>query len=91
MRIIQIQLELCKGQETTMEKAGLRKGRGAREQIANLSDSQRAQGSTTKWSKCFKDYTKDFESLQYLKMWNGIRSVGITKHLKVLIQDLHTE
>jgi hypothetical protein len=42
MRIIQIQLELYIGHETSMEQAGLRKGRGVREQIANVSDSWRA-------------------------------------------------
>jgi hypothetical protein len=73
------------------EQAGLRKGRGAREQIVDVSDSWRAQGSTTKMSKCFIDCTKDFDSVQHLKMWNSIRSVGIPKHLTVLIQDLHTE
>jgi hypothetical protein len=44
-----------------MEQAGLRKGRWAREQIANVSDSWRAQGSNIKMSKSFIDYTKDFE------------------------------
>jgi hypothetical protein len=42
------------------EQAGLRKGRGAREQIAN-SDSWRAQVNTIKMPICFIDYTKDFE------------------------------
>jgi hypothetical protein len=73
-----------------MEQAGLRKGHGAREQIGNVSESWTVQRSTTKMSICFIDYTKDFDSVQYLKMWNSIRSVGITKHLTVLIQDLHT-
>jgi hypothetical protein len=83
MRIIQIQLKLYIGHETPMERAGLRKGCGTREQIANVSDSWRAQGSTIKMSICFIDYTKDFDSVQHLKMWNSIRSVGITKHLTV--------
>jgi hypothetical protein len=74
-----------------MEQAGLRKGRGARDQTANVSESRTAQGSTTKMSICFIDYTKYFDSVQYLKMWNSIRSVGITKHWTVLIQDLQAE
>jgi hypothetical protein len=72
-----------------MEQAGLRKGHRARDQIANVSESWTAQGSTTKMSNCFKNYTKDFDSVQHLKMWNSIRSMGITKHLTVLIRDLH--
>jgi hypothetical protein len=74
-----------------MEEAGFRKGCGAREQIANVNQSWTAQGSTTKMLNSFIDYTKDFDSVQQLKMRNSIRSVGITKHLTGLIQDIHTE
>jgi len=74
-----------------MEQAGLRKGLGAREQIASVSESWTRQGSTRKMSNCFIYYTKDSDSVQQLKMLNRIRSVEITKHLTVLIQDLHTE
>ena len=48
LRIIPKQLELCIGLETPMEGAGLRKGREAVEQTANVSESWTAQGSTTK-------------------------------------------
>jgi len=74
-----------------MEQARLRKGCGARDQITKISKSWPVQGSTTKMSNCFIDYTKDFDSAQHLKMWDNIGSVGITKHLTVLIRDLHTE
>ena len=68
-----------------MEQAGLRKGQGGREQITNVSESWTERGSTTKMSNCFIDYTKDCDSVQHLNMCNSIRSVGITKHLTVLI------
>jgi len=74
-----------------MEQAGLREGHGARVQIASVSDSWTAQGNTTKMSNWFMDYKKDIDSVQHLKIWNSIRSVRISKHLTVLIQDLHTE
>jgi hypothetical protein len=90
-RIIQKQLESYIWYETPIEQAGLKEGRGAREQIANVSDSWRAEGSTTTISNCFIDYTKDCDSVQHIKMWNSRRSVGISKHLTVLIRDLHTE
>jgi hypothetical protein len=90
LRIIQKQLELYVGNELPTEQAGLRKWHGARDQIANVLIMDRA-GSTTKMSNCFIDYTKDFDSVQHLKMWNSIRSVGIPQHLTVLIRDLHTE
>ena len=91
LRIIQKQLESCTEHETPIEPLGLRKGLGAREQIASVRESWTEQGSTTKMSNCFIDHTKDFDSVQHLKMWNSIRSVGIPKHLTALIRDLHTE
>jgi len=74
-----------------MGQAGLREVLGAREQLASVSESWTSQGSTMKMSNCFIHYTKHFDSVEQLKMWNRIRSVEITKHLTVLIQDLHTE
>jgi hypothetical protein len=83
--IIQKQLQTYIGYETAIEQAGLRKGRGGREQIVSVMETWTAQWSTTKMSNCFINYTKDFGSVQHLKMWKSIRSVGITKHLTVLI------
>jgi hypothetical protein len=74
-----------------MEQTGLRKGREAWEQIANVNESWTAQGSSTIMSNCLVEYTKDFDSVQHIKMWNSIRSVGIPKHLTVLIRHIHTE
>ena len=68
------QHESYTGYETLMEQAGLRKGRGTREQIACVRESWTAQGSTTKMSISFTDCTKDFDSVQHLKMWNSIRN-----------------
>jgi hypothetical protein len=90
-RIIQKQIETYIGYETPMKQAGLRKGCGSREQIASVSVSWTVPGSTTKMSNCLIDYTKDFHREQHLKMWKSIRNVGITKHLTVLIRDLHTD
>ena len=91
LRIIKKQLETYREYETPMEQAGLRKGHGAREQIASVSELWAAQGSTTKMLICFIDQTKDFDSVQHLIMWNNIRSVEITKHLTVLLRVLYTE
>ena len=85
LTIVQKQLESYNGYETRMEQAGLRKGRGAREDTASVNESWTAQGSTTKMSNCFIDYPKDFDSVQHLKMWNSIRSGGMLKHLPGLI------
>jgi len=77
LRISQKQLVSYIGHKMPMEQAGLSKGYGTRDQITNVSKSWTAQGSTTKMSICFLDYTKVFDSVQHLKMWNTTRSVGI--------------
>ena len=46
LRIIQKQLQLYIGHETPMDQTGLRKGRGGREKITNVSESWTVQGST---------------------------------------------
>lgn len=37
------------------------------------------------------DYSKTFDSEECLKMWNGIRSMGMPQHFTVLIRVLYTE
>ena len=76
---------MCIAYKTPMEQAGFRKGHRAKEQITSVSESWAPQGSTTKMSICFTDYTKKLDSVQHLTMWNTIRSVGRTKHLTVFI------
>ena len=48
LRIIQIQLESYIGYKMPMEQAGLRKGRGAREQIGNVSEHGQSEGAPQK-------------------------------------------
>ena len=40
---------------------------------------------------CFTDYSKAFDSVECLKMWNSIRSMGILQHLTLLITVLYTK
>jgi hypothetical protein len=40
---------------------------------------------------CFIDYSKAFDSVEHLQMWNSMRSMVIPEHLTVLITDLYTE
>jgi len=69
-----------------MEQGVLRERYGTNEKIPSVSEAWRVQGSTTKHQNLI-DYTKGFDSVQHLKMWNIIRGVGISKHLTVLIGD----
>ena len=52
---------MCIAYKTLMEQAGFRKGHRAKEQITSVNESWTAQGSTTKMSICFTDYTKKFK------------------------------
>lgn len=39
---------------------------------------------------CSTDYSKAFDTVQHLKMWNDMKSIGILEHLTTLIRDLYT-
>lgn len=40
---------------------------------------------------CFIDYSKAFDSVECLKMWHSIRSMGIPQHLTLLIRVLYSK
>jgi len=40
---------------------------------------------------CSTDYSKAFDTVQHLKMWNNMKIIGILKHLTTLIRDLYTQ
>ena len=61
-------------------QAGFRKGRGTRDQIANIHwiiEKARKYQQTI----CFIDYAKAFDSVDYNKLWGILKEKGIPDHL----------
>ena len=71
-------------------QAGFRKGRGTRDQIANICRITKKQESSRKNTYfCFIDYAKAFDCVDHNKLWNILREMGIQDHLTCLLRNLY--
>ena len=72
-------------------QAGFRKGRGTRDQIANIHWSiKKAREFQKNIYFCFVDYTKDFDCVDHNKLWKILQEMGILDHLTCLLRNLYT-
>ena len=71
-------------------QAGFRKGRGTRDQIANI---HWIMGKTREFQKniyfCFIDYAKAFDCVDHKKLWKILKEMGIPDHLTCLLRNLY--
>ena len=76
--------------ELTDVQPGFRKGRGARDQIANI---HWIIEKTREFQKniyfCFIDYTKVFDCVDHNKLWEILQEMGIPDHLTCLLRNLY--
>ena len=71
-------------------QAGFRKGRGTRDQIANIRwIIKKAREFQKNIYFCFIDYTKAFDCVDYNKLWKILQEMGIPDHLTCLLRNLH--
>ena len=69
-------------QELPDVQAGFRKGRGTREQIANICwIIEKAREFQKNIYFCFIDYTKAFDCVDHSKLWKILKEMGIPDHL----------
>ena len=70
-------------------QAGFRKGRGTRDQIANiLWIIKNAREFQKKIYFCFIDYAKAFDCVDHNKLWKILKEMGILNHLTCLLRNL---
>ena len=70
-------------------QAGFRKGRGTRDQIANICwIIEKAKESQKNIYFCFIDYTKAFDCVDHYKLWEILQE-GIPDHLTCLLRNLY--
>ena len=69
-------------------QAGLRKGRGTRDQIANICWIMEKAREFQK-NICFIDYAKAFDSVDHNKLWEILQGMGIPDHLTCLLRNLY--
>ena len=73
-----------------MNQAEFRKGRGTRDQIANIHwVIEKARESQENIPFCFIDYAKAFNSVDHNKLWKTLKEMGISDHLTCLLRNLY--
>ena len=76
--------------ELSDAQAGLRKGRGTRDQIANICwIIKKAREFHKSIYLCFIDYAKAFDYVDHNKLWKILKEMGILDHLTYLLRNLY--
>ena len=71
-------------------QAGLRKGRGTRDQIANIRwIIEKAREFQKNIYFCFIDYAKAFDCVDQNKLWKILKEIEIPGHLSCLLRNLY--
>jgi len=73
-------------------QAGFRKGRGTRDQIANIHwIIEKARGFQKTIYFCFIDYAKAFDCVDHNKLWKILKEMGMPDHLTCLLRNLYVQ
>ena len=90
VKIVQVRLQQYMNHELPDVQAGFRKGRGTRDQIANIRWIIK---KATEFQKniyfCFIDYTKAFDCVDHNKLWKILKEMGIPDHPTCLPRNLY--
>ena len=89
-KILQARLQQYVNCEIPDVQAGFRKGRGTRDQIANICwILEKAREFHKNIYFCFIDYGKAFDCVDHNKLWKILREMGIPEHLTCLLRNLY--
>ena len=90
LKILQVRLQQYMKHEVPGVRPGFRKGRGTRDQIANI---HRITGKAREFQKniyfCLIDYVKVFDCVDHNKLWKILQEMGIPDYLTGLLRNLY--
>ena len=90
LKILQARLEQCVNCELPDVQAGFRKGRGTRDQIANIRwIMEKVREFQRNIYVCFIDYAKAFDCVDHNKLWKTLKEMGIPDYLTCLLRNLY--
>ena len=90
LKILQAKLQQYMNRELLDVQAGFRKGRGTRDQIANICwIIKKAREFQKNIYFCFIDYVKAFDCVDHNKLWKILQEMGIPDHLTSLLRNLY--
>ena len=85
LKILQAKLQQYVNSELPDIQADFRKGRGTRDQIANICwIIEKAREFQKNIYFCFIDYAKAFDYVDHHKLWEILKEMGIPDHLTCL-------
>ena len=92
LKILQARLQQCMNQELPDVEAGFRKGKGAREQVANIRWIIRKEREFQKNIYfCFIDYARAFDCVDHDKLWKILQEMEIPDNLTCLLRNLYAD
>uniref|UniRef100_A0A4W2CG81 RNA-directed DNA polymerase n=1 Tax=Bos indicus x Bos taurus TaxID=30522 RepID=A0A4W2CG81_BOBOX len=90
LKILQARLQQYVNRELPDVQAGFTKGRGTRDQIANIRwIMEKAREFQKNIYFCFIDYAKAFDCVDHNKLWEILKDMGIPDHLTCLLRNLY--
>ena len=87
LKILQASFQQYVNCELPDVQAGFRKGRGTRDQIANIAGSLKKQEFLKNIYFCFIDYAKAFDCVDHNKLQKFLKEMGIPEHLTCLLRN----
>ena len=90
LKILQARLQQDMNHELPDVQADFRKGRGTRDQIANICwIIKKAREFQKSIYFCFIDYAKASDCVDHNKLWKILKEMGIPDHLTHLLRNLY--
>ena len=89
LKILQARLQQYVNHEIPDVQAGFRKGRGIRDQIANIHWIIKKARVQKNIYFCFIDYAKAFDCVDHNKLWKILKDMVILDHLICLLRNLY--
>ena len=90
LKILQVRLQQYVNCELLDVQAGFRKGRGTRDQIANIHwIIKKAREVQENIYFCFIDYAKAFDCVDHNRLWKSLQEMEIPDHLTCLLSNLY--
>ena len=91
LKILQARLQQHMNRELPDVQAGFRKGRGTRDQIANIRWIMEKAREFQNIYFCFIDYAEAFDCVDHNKLWKILKEMGIPDHLTCLLRNLYAD
>ena len=89
LKILQARFQHYVNRELSDVQAGFRKGRGTRDQIANIHRIiKKAREFQKNIYFCFINYAKAFDCVDHTKLWKILKEMGIPDNLTCLLRNL---